>query len=253
MGIMIGAAALVVIIAVLAVLLVMKPGSTSLVVKEGNFKTPEAAVEHFMMAVAKNDLDSALSACAVTEAAHNYDAAAFAERVKALTYDMAAPSEYKLYEDLNQALFLNRITMQIRNFVYSLVASGAANAVSQTAGIQPFTDPAADAARFVAEVDPAVLNGLTIKRVDLPRPDLYDSEAHQRNIKLMSQTYGADEATDRVMLLELNETEYYVGFTLLRYGEKWLILSLNSAIGETTPYGSAAEISTDGYLELVGG
>ncbi len=217
-AIMIGAAALVVIIAVLAVLLVMKPRSTSLMVKEGNFKSPEAAVEHFMTAISDNDFETALEACAFNEAARNYDAAYNAERIRMLTLNMAAPSEYAFYQSLNQVFFLNQIASQVKYLTYSLSDSEKAVEMTQTGQNQLLYDPEGDAADFVEGVDPAALKGLKIERIDLPYPDLYDSEANRKNMNSTAKVYGADEVTDRVVLFELNGIKYFEGFALLRYG-----------------------------------
>lgn len=252
--IMIGAAVLIVVIIVLSALLILKPGNTAsssmLTITEENFAKPDDAVEHFITAVANNDLKAALSACAVNELAQKFDAAAYINRMKAIPYMMAAPSEYEFYAALNQAWFLGQITSQIKTFTYSLLDSEAANALAQSSVVQAQDDTESIAAAFVEDTDPAALKTLKIIRVDLPVPDIYNSEINQKNIKKMAAMYGTDEVTDRIMLVELNGTQYLVGFTLLKYDESWKILGMSSGIAGTSGNGAATEISESDYLAL---
>jgi hypothetical protein len=217
---------------------------------ERDFSTPEEAIEHFVAAVAGNDFKEAMAACAVNEAADNFDAAAYIARLKVITYYMGAPSDYEFYRTLNRAYVLNQITNQLKYFTYSFFDSEAAKAIcgGQNYALQDFEK---DAAQFVADVDPAVLADLRILRMDLPYPETYNSENNEGNLLNFTATYGADEATDRIVLYELDGETYLGGFTLLRYGNSWKIISLSSAIGGISAYGAVSQITEEAYSGMV--
>jgi hypothetical protein len=217
---------------------------------ELDFSTPEEAIEHFVAAVADNNYKEAMAACAVNEAAENFDAAAFAARRRAVMYNMGAPSEYEFYQTLNRAFYLNQITFQLKFFTYSFFDSDPAEALCNGENY-PLQDYENEAAQFVADVDPAMLRELKIIRIDLPHRELFNSEEHQDILAGSAIDYGADEAADRIVLYELDGKTYYSGFLLMRYGGSWKIYSLDSPLGGATAYGTAEEITENAYLDML--
>ena len=61
------------------------------------------------------------------------------------------------------------------------------------------------------------------------------------NAARLASIYGADESTERVALFSFEGNYYYLGFTLLRYGDNWKISSQTSPLAGTSALGTASE------------
>lgn len=86
--------------------------------------------------------------------------------------------------------------------------------------------------------------------IRLPRPDLYrETRTVELNARWASE-HGADEHTDRVALFTFEGASYAVGFSLLRYGDEWLIMSQFSPFADLSPYGGAQRMTADEFEEL---
>jgi hypothetical protein len=97
------------------------------------------------------------------------------------------------------------------------------------------------AVTFMNEVDPTRLSGLEVKEMGLPNPEVMSSDRYKENALKIAAVYGADDSTERVVLLSFEENEYMLGFTLLNYGENWKISSVSSAIAATKVWGEAVK------------
>jgi hypothetical protein len=88
-------------------------------------------------------------------------------------------------------------------------------------------------------VDPARLGDLSVLDIRLPEPEAATDERYLENVARIAATYGADELVERLALIELDGETYGVGFTLLRYGDAWLVSSQASVLGNTSAIGTA--------------
>jgi hypothetical protein len=228
-----------------------QPEGYAVEVPDGRFLSPENAVEFFITAVTEMDMDAALSACAINEYAEGYDAQTVIENVRMISPNMAAPNQYGFYRAMNQTAILGSAAMLLRNFIYNFVESEALHTIFDGEWYRLQDDPEREAQEFVESVDPSFICELTIVSIDLPQPELFNSEPNQKNIEQMAGYYGADDITDRIVLYELGGVYYYSGFQLARYGETWKIIRLVSPIANCPAYGSAQQITREEYDELV--
>jgi len=106
---------------------------------------------------------------------------------------------------------------------------------------------------FVAQVDPARLAGIEVLDARFPNPDLEASERYLENAAALAATYSADELTERLVLFYFEGRTYVLGFTLLRYGDTWLVSSQSSPIGGTSTFGTATPMTVEEYGSLVSG
>ena len=65
--------------------------------------------------------------------------------------------------------------------------------------------------------------------------------------------YGADEMVERLALIELDGATYGLGLTLLRYGDTWGVSSQTSAMGGTSPLGTAERMTPAEFDDRTGG
>ncbi|MEZ4679649.1 MAG: hypothetical protein R2932_36060 [Caldilineaceae bacterium] len=59
--------------------------------------------------------------------------------------------------------------------------------------------------------------------------------------------------TERIALFAFEGNHYYVGFTLLRYGESWQISSQHSPLGSTDPLGTPTPTTVEEFESMVSG
>ena len=211
---------------------------------EKSFDSPEDAIEYCVEAIADNKLSVALSAFAIDDYTREFDFTKWCNRMKALILRDLAPSEYKMYQDINHAYITSKIVSQVKGFSYSLLSS---MDLSQTIVVEDEEQ----VPQFVEDVDPKKLKGLKIVRIDPPCPDILNSERNVENFKIQAAIYGGEEGTERVVLYELDGELYAGGFHLIQYKDGWHIESMTSYLAGTSVDGSVTKMTKDDYLEWI--
>jgi hypothetical protein len=209
-------------------------------VYEKHFATPENAITYFIKALTKNDLNKAFKACAINDYNENYDFSAFSRRLDSVSYlHYLAPSEYAFYAELNKLECLARIGKQIKLLYYSILFNENDLLVTKA---KP-TDEQLE--RFIQAVDPKRLSDLQLISID--KPSLVNDKRYQKNSLASAQCFGANDATERVVLLKLDNDFFILGFHLYKFGSFWKIDSLCSPLANTTMYG-VEKISFEEYI-----
>jgi hypothetical protein len=219
--------------------------------KEKDFDTPEKAVTHFVDAIVQGDLETALQACGANDCAAGFDAKYYYTRMHIVPPTGGAPSQYPFYAQLNQAMFLSTVTTQLKFFILGFADSDAARSLGEGQNYTLSEDAESKVQAFVQSIDPSILKNLKIVRMDLPNKDMMEKESNKQTIEAQYTTYGADEYTERIVMYDLNGTYYYGGFTLLRFGECWRIVSVSSLMGSVPSYGTAQKITMADYEALL--
>lgn len=212
------------------------------------FETPEDAITFYLEAVIQGDIPGILRATAVNEMSENFDFERFVNRIRGLTIQAPAPSDYPFYVELNKVQFTSQLLGQVRNLTYSLLATE--KELVKTGFVRMETD---GAIQFMGEVDPERLAELQVLEIGIPLPDLASSERNQENWNIWAQIYRADEFAERVVLLEFEGETYFMGFGILRYGENWKISTASSALGGTDATGAPAPTTADDFQDLIRG
>jgi hypothetical protein len=211
------------------------------------FATPEDAITFYLEGVMQGDVSHIMQACAVTELSENVRFDLWIDFVGYLTSVSPAPSDYPLYVELNEGYYSWQLLQQVRNIAYRLLA----NETDVTTGRTTAMD-LEGATQFVAALNPERLAGLEIVTMGLPDPEL---AANERTVNLWTrnaQIYGADEYTERVVLLLFEGNYYYIGFTVMRYGDTWKISDAASPLGNALLSGTLEEITREDFQALIG-
>jgi hypothetical protein len=207
--------------------------------------TPDEAVREYMAAVAASDAGRILDASAIDEMAEGHRFTESLDRLQAFIPNvMLAPAEYPFYVEVNRAQRANEIMSQVLMLAYGLL-SGEAIDFSPIVPVDR-----AWAESFAAQVDPARLAGIEVMDARFPNPDLETSERYLQTAATLAATYSADELTERLVLLSFEGQTYSLGFTLLRYGDTWLVSSQSSPIGGTSTLGTATPMSVEEYEDV---
>lgn len=224
-----------------AILLVVLSGQTL----AAGSTTPDEAVHEYLAGVAAADAERILGASAIDEMAEGYRIAESVDRLQAfMPHLMLAPAEYPFYVEANRAQRADEIMSQVMMLVYGLLSGETIDG----SPIVPVDKAWAEA--FVARVDPARLTGIEVIDARFPHPDLGTSERYLQTAAALASTYGADELTERLVLFSFEGQTFSLGFTLLRYGDDWLVSSQSSPIGGTSTLGTATPMSVDEYEDV---
>jgi hypothetical protein len=211
------------------------------------FTKPEDAIHHFAAALSENDLQKALQACAVEEYAKGFDFVGMVDRLKTLMpIQQMAPSEYDLFVEMNKISAMGTLVNQMKMMIYSFFVPEVKDGKPMYVGVGMD-----DAKKFAEAVDPGKLKNLKLLRIDPPVQNILNSEKNIENFQKMAVLYGAQEMTERIALYELDGKTYLGGFGLLRYGDGWKILRLNSNLAGLSAMGTVEEITIDEYASLL--
>ncbi|MCB0070363.1 MAG: hypothetical protein KDE20_02850 [Caldilineaceae bacterium] len=192
--------------------------------------TPEDAIAHFLAGLAQADMDQVLAAFAIDEMSTRSDFSGTLDRMgMLLPVEALAPASHPFFVEANQAQLTAQATTQVKLIVYALLTSGTVN------GPQPLPMDAAQAAELAAVLDPGRLAALELLRTGTPQAGMMASEVYQQQAAMRAALYGADEFSERVALFSFEGREYYLGLSLLRYGDTWKISTLASPLAGTSP------------------
>ncbi|MEO8393813.1 MAG: hypothetical protein ABI700_12550 [Chloroflexota bacterium] len=210
------------------------------------FKTPEDAITLYMQGIAESDIDKILQACAINEMSENFKLDLSIARIGVLDpYQSQAPSDYAFYAEMNKAQQSARILSQVRLFTFSLLSS------EDIASGTIIRMDEARTAQFIKDVDPARLAQIEVKKIGIPFPRIIESANYVENTTKLAQVYGADEYSERVVLFQFEGNDYGAGFTLLRYGENWKIMSASSPVANLVPSGATGKITEADFEKML--
>lgn len=218
-------------------------------VPDAMFKTPEDAINAYIQGVAQADTSKVLQACAINEMSEKFRFDLYTERLKALMPSQSlAPANSPFYVEANKAQLTAQVLNRVKILVYGLLSSekvddGSVIAIMDTERIN----------NFMKDVDPKKLASLKIEKISPPNKTLMSSASHQNVATQNALAYGADESTERVALFSFAQNYYYVGFTLLRYGENWKISSQTSALGNANTLGAPTKTTVDKFESMING
>jgi len=193
------------------------------------FKTPEEAITSYLEGVAQNDVRKIAQACAINEMSEGFRFDLYADKTF-LPADSLSPTNSPVYVEINKMQVSGQFFKGVKIFAYSLLSSEMVYDRSALPGLVKMDTERIN--RFMKDVDPKRLANLRVTQIGLPDKTRMNSASYLKNAANIALTYGADESTERVALFSFEQNYYYLGFTLLRYGENWKISDLRSALAD---------------------
>jgi hypothetical protein len=213
------------------------------------FKTPEEAITSYLEGVAQSDIHKIAQACAIDEMSEKFKFDQYTERLRAfLPVQSQSPAEYPFYVEMNKMQLSSQIFNRVKMFAYSLLSS---EKVDEGATIVLDTGATERIGQFIKDVDPKRLAQLELKKIDLPNKNLMNSTRYLENAAKFASIYGADESTDRVALFSFEGNYYYLGFSLLRYGDNWKISSQTSPLAGTSALGTPQKTTVEEFERMI--
>ncbi|MCZ7449935.1 hypothetical protein O8B93_20335 [Agrobacterium rhizogenes] len=213
--------------------------------KAADLTTPEKAISAYIDAVAHQDFKAIIAATATDKMSAQFDFVAFASRLQMLSASSAMPPTDPLFIEINRAKFTSQISQQVQLLIYGLMTK------DDFVNNNTMRIDAAGAGDFASMVRADRLKGLSLVKVGIPNPEMMNNKIHQANMALIAGNNGADEMTERVALLSFEENQYAIGFTLLRYGEDWAVLSQTSRAAATNGLGAPGRMSPAGFEQML--
>lgn len=200
---------------------------------EEAYATPEAAITAYIEGIAAADLGKAFAACATQSYGEGYDVREWVALMQHYRVGSdLGPSDYDLYGDLNAMMQLGMLAGQTKVFVECLTAgskSQEAATLQAKGGWSGEESPGESMEAYFGWMNP---DGLQLAVEEIITPPILDpataevTDVLDRNAKLA----GAEESTQRVVILNLGDQRAICGFQLLRYGDDWKIASHGSPL-----------------------
>ena len=216
--------------------------STAATVAPSALATPEDAIREYLAGVAAADAERILGASAIDEVAEGFRFAENAELLGAfLPIQSLAPAEYGFFADINRAQQAYRILWSVQMLAFGLLSGEEID----PSGIVPVDREWA--ASFVERLDPARLAGLEVIDIRFPDADLEHDRRYLENAARRASIYGGDDVTERLVLFSFEDQLYDVGFTLIRHGDAWKVLSQVSPLGNTSGLGTARPATAEDF------
>ena len=196
---------------------------------EPQFDTPEAVIEAFVVAIAQNDYDAAIALFDAERVSREYDWEAMVSRIRTYSanFEFPAPDSIPAFQPLNRRVWEGRIATLLYRFSASFFLTDGLLGDHYTQVDEAWLST------YAERIDPAQLKNLRIVRIGDPRPADADDEWRERvNQMLIGQAkpYGADEKLEKLVMYELDDKHFVGAFSLLRYGDAWVLHSLYSSI-----------------------
>jgi hypothetical protein len=207
---------------------------TSVPASDPVFKTPEEAITYYFEGLQQSDVQKILAACAINEMSEKYKFAGYVDRLGGVIQPSfaQAPTDYPLYVEANKLQLSAQILNRVKMFAYGLLS---AEKIDDSTSLLKLDG--SKATDFVKAVDPGRLAKLEVKQIVPANKRLMSDAKYLANAAKVANIYGADESTERVVLFSFDQTDYLLGFTLLRYGDSWKINTQTSALAGTSVMG----------------
>lgn len=199
------------------------------------FATADAAVEGYLDAMRKSDLDGMLSSFAVETYAEHYDLRARIARLQAYQpyFDLPLPGG-ELNTELNVHSRLARTSNAI--LVQYQVLSEPDFDLTTVIPLPEGTDVDAFYADLAATFDGSAFDRIrdaTPIELATFSPDiaeLYNQPQNQENIEASRKMIGADEVAHRVVRIETDRSTFHLFFELVRYRDTWWVGELGGNV-----------------------
>jgi hypothetical protein len=206
--------------------------------------TPERVIKAYFDGITKKDINAVIATSAAKNMSERYDFSADVLRSRALSPYTPAPAIDPFFIEYNRRSFESSLLWKTRMLVYSLLAE-----TDITSGHNVQMD-AEGAAKFVDSVRLGRLSGLTVVKVAIPKPSIINSTRYQAHAARVAHIYGADTSTERMALIDFEGRLFQVGFTLLQYGNDWLIQDQTSPVAGTPSLGAAERVTPEKFDEV---
>lgn len=189
------------------------------------YTTPEDAVAAYIDGVTERDMEAVLASTAIDNMSKGYDFVSQVDRIESMSILIPMPKDEELFNEINKLSFEARIAGQVKILIYGLMTTN------------EFIDgkivkmDAAGASELATVFRADRLKNIKLVKVGIPSPAVLNSERYQVMAVQMSKIYGAETSTERVALISFEGLNFALGFSLVRYGDDWLVRSQDSPIG----------------------
>ena len=221
---------------------------------EADFTSIEDAIIAYIGGVAAGDLYGALSACAIHSYGYGYNLPARVDRLQfyQMERDMG-PVQFPMYSEVNASIQMGNLASQTKVFAECLTTGNAPDVVPAGMVNGSWTGDGATTGTFdsyFAQMDPGKLQGLKVVEILIPAVISEASEDTAAFLAYNSTQAGADESTQRIVVLDLDGQAAVCSFQLLRYGDNWRIQSHGATLSGMVNTGMAVLLSAEGLESL---
>ena len=214
---------------------------------DGDFATPEKAIEHFTESVKAGDAKGVIESFAVSRYAEKFDFDAATNRNEALDQNTAFPSKFGFYRSFGEMRRAAVAATQTQTFIASMVSTQRKVFVESTVAL---LRSKADVSKLAASLDPKRVKDLKLLatlEVPIKSNTLYDKV--KKTDKLIAKAEGADDAAEYLAFYQLDRETFMEGFLLFRYGKNWSLKQLSSPVANNPANGAATRATASEFAK----
>ncbi|MCM5554056.1 hypothetical protein [Pleomorphomonas sp. NRK KF1] len=221
--------------------------------EEAHFKTPEEAVTGFLDAVKKQDFEAILATTAVDRMSEGYDFVAQAGQLKVIMPSFAMPANDPFFISVNKAFYAGMMAKDVQFLTYSLMLANNPVIIDTLLEGHSYANPDYPTAAWdmFDAVQAERLSELSISKIGTPLPEEVNSERQQRLFSGHAKLFQGDAETERVALLSFDGRDFLVGFSLIRFGDDWLVEGTRPWVAKTNRMGGAKRTTPDEFEALI--
>jgi hypothetical protein len=215
-------------------------------IKESQFVNPDMAVTEFVNGLKNSSLEQMFSTCAFNEMSELYDFRKFSLRLNAFSpQTWKAPSINSMYIGLNKIDAMNSMARQIKILTYSLLFDADFDLSIKA----PFDEE--EIQKTLNELNVDRLKNIEYVRSDFSVKRFEKNERYLKNSKDQAAPLGAEDSTERLVLIKFENSYYTFGIHLLKYNGFWKIDILSSPLVGTDISGKVSKTTLDEYNNII--
>ena len=190
------------------------------------YATAEAAMEAYVAAMKTGDVNAMIKVFAVETYVENFDFECYVDRTWSWNLNMPVPGSDSTADPINLAKRLDYVTTTIQKQLFALM--GWTDVLAEPVLISK-DEAYTSAAELYAAYDTAQIakkaKNIRLIRIesDVQLFENASNEFHQAQLAKQAATYGAEEVAGYIATLECEGETYYLGLTLVRYGNRWYV------------------------------
>jgi len=203
-------------------------------------KSPESVIKNFVSCIKNGQIDNAIGL-----SPFNVDN--FVEKInpkeELLYMNAILPMDSLIFpiSSIRKYELLYRYVFQIKYFVYSILLPEEFSGLIALNLVTINDEEKVN--RFISALNVQNLKSIELVRFDIFNPENQFSERGRKYIDIQKEIYGLDEKVDYTVLYK-NNGKYYAGtMTLVKYGNNWYILNLNSIYANWPSSGALETVS----------
>ncbi|RPJ75412.1 MAG: hypothetical protein EHM20_08975 [Alphaproteobacteria bacterium] len=183
---------------------------------------PENVIKSYFSETKKQNLSGLISFFAIDKYINNFNFKHYSQELGIITpTSQLLPEQYSIYQELNKYFRSSQVTNQVRVYLLTIISNNDDIHLPITVNNGSTIDS------FIQNINPQILSSLKLLYIRNPTKKLDPVGINEIFIK-QARRIGAEDSSERVALIQIENTTFMVPFRFIKYNNEWYIESLIS-------------------------